>query len=220
MALSTLNRHLKKQRQQEHRDADGVGRGPLVEVELATAVSPIGTGDQPGSLTVLLSNGRRVEICFGVDQVVPARYGKRLRTSLKLCGHLAISNGYATLKKCGGYKAVFGNVVLEYSRDDYISDLRNRHRAFLVWIGFSHPRKADWQSEREPLRVRRVVGLQQQILAIESISQEAIGERLQQGATLDVLWQLPEFSETRRDRSYCEPGHVPILNGGYLPPRS
>jgi len=36
MALSTLNRHLKKQ-QQEHRDADGVGRGPLVEVELAAA---------------------------------------------------------------------------------------------------------------------------------------------------------------------------------------
>jgi hypothetical protein len=62
MALSTLNRHLKKQRQQEHRDADGVGRGPLVEVELATAVSPIGTGDQPGSLTVLLSNGRRKKL--------------------------------------------------------------------------------------------------------------------------------------------------------------
>ena len=67
MGLSTLNRHLKKQRQQEHRDADGVGRGPLVEVELATAVSPIGTGDQPGSLTVLLSNGGRVEIGDGFN---------------------------------------------------------------------------------------------------------------------------------------------------------
>ena len=67
MALSTLNRHLKKQRQQEHRDADGVGRGALAEVELAAAVSPIGTGDRPGSLTVLLSNGRRVEIGDGFN---------------------------------------------------------------------------------------------------------------------------------------------------------
>jgi hypothetical protein len=67
MALSTLNRHLKKQQREEHHDADGVGRGLLVEVELAAAVSPIGTGDQPGSLTVLLSNGRRVEIGDGFN---------------------------------------------------------------------------------------------------------------------------------------------------------
>ena len=68
MALSTLNRHLTKQQQhEEHHDADGVGRSPLVEVELAAAVSPIGTGDQPGSLTVLLSNGRRVEIGDGFN---------------------------------------------------------------------------------------------------------------------------------------------------------
>jgi hypothetical protein len=44
------------------------------------------------------------------------------------------------------------------------------------------------QSEREPLRAHRVVGLQQQILAIEGIPRKAISERLQQGATLDVLW--------------------------------
>ena len=72
MALSTLNRHLKKQ-QQEHRDADGVGRGPLVEVELAAAVSPIGTGDQPGSLRVLLSNGRRVEVGDGFNDATLRR---------------------------------------------------------------------------------------------------------------------------------------------------
>jgi hypothetical protein len=34
LALSTLNRHLKKQ-QQQHRGDGGFGRGPLVEVELA-----------------------------------------------------------------------------------------------------------------------------------------------------------------------------------------
>jgi hypothetical protein len=44
-------------------------------------------------------------------------------------------------------KAVFGNVVLEYSRDDNICNLCNCHRAFLVWIGFSHPREADWQTK-------------------------------------------------------------------------
>ena len=71
MALSTLNRHLKKQQQQEHHNADGIGRGPLVEVELAAAVSPIGSGDQPGPLTVLLSNGRRVEIGDGfIDETL------------------------------------------------------------------------------------------------------------------------------------------------------
>jgi|ERR1700682_1052641 len=68
LALSTLNRHLKKQQQQqEHRGDGGVGRGPLVEVELAAAVSPVCTGDQPGALTVLLSNGRKVEVGDGFD---------------------------------------------------------------------------------------------------------------------------------------------------------
>ena len=65
LALSTLNRHLKKQQQQEHRG--GVCRGPLVEVELAAAVSPVCPGDQPGALTVLLSNGRKVEVGDGFD---------------------------------------------------------------------------------------------------------------------------------------------------------
>jgi len=67
LALSTLNRNLKKQQQQEHRGDGGVGRGPLVEVELAAAVSPVCSGDQPGALTVLLSNGRKVEVGDGFD---------------------------------------------------------------------------------------------------------------------------------------------------------
>jgi hypothetical protein len=40
MALSTLNRHLKKQPQrQEHSGGEGVGRSRLVAVELAAAVA-------------------------------------------------------------------------------------------------------------------------------------------------------------------------------------
>ena len=70
LALSTLNRHLKKQQQQEHRGDGGVGRGPLVEVELAAAVSRVCTGDQPGALTVLLSNGRKVEVGDGFDETL------------------------------------------------------------------------------------------------------------------------------------------------------
>jgi hypothetical protein len=68
LALSTLNRHLQKQLQQQgHRGNDGVGRSPLVEVKLAAAVSPACTGDRPGSLMLLLSNGRRVEVGDGFD---------------------------------------------------------------------------------------------------------------------------------------------------------
>jgi hypothetical protein len=60
---------VKKQPQQrEVRGNDGVGRSPLVEVELATVVVPAATGNQPGSLTVWLSNGRRVEVGFGFDE--------------------------------------------------------------------------------------------------------------------------------------------------------
>jgi len=67
LALSTLNRYLQKQlQQQEHRGNDGVGRSPLVEVKLAAAVSPACTGDPPGSL-MLLSKGRRVEVGDGFD---------------------------------------------------------------------------------------------------------------------------------------------------------
>jgi hypothetical protein len=67
LALSTLNRHLKKQLEhQEYRVDDDV-RSPLVEVKLAAAVSPACTGARPGSLMLLLSSGRRVEVGDGFD---------------------------------------------------------------------------------------------------------------------------------------------------------
>lgn len=67
LALSTLNRYLKKQPQQQDRGNHNVGRSSLVEVELATAVGLISNGHQSGSLTVLLSNGVRVEVGSGFD---------------------------------------------------------------------------------------------------------------------------------------------------------
>jgi len=64
LALNTLNRHLKKQPQpQAPRSDDGVGRIPLVEVSLAAAaMAPTLGEDRHRALTVLLSNGRRVEV--------------------------------------------------------------------------------------------------------------------------------------------------------------
>jgi hypothetical protein len=67
LALSTLNRYLKKQSLQKDRGNDSVGLGSLVEVELAAAVGLIPAGNQSGSLTVLLSNGVRVEVGIGFD---------------------------------------------------------------------------------------------------------------------------------------------------------
>jgi hypothetical protein len=73
LALSTLNRHLKKQlAHQEYRVNDDV-RGPLVEVKLAAAVSPVCTGDRSGALTLLLPNGRRVEVGDGFDDATLRR---------------------------------------------------------------------------------------------------------------------------------------------------
>lgn len=68
LALSTLNRHLQREFEEDaSRDSDVVGRGALVEVKLAEVVSPISNVDRPTSLTVLLSNGRRVEVGDGFD---------------------------------------------------------------------------------------------------------------------------------------------------------
>jgi hypothetical protein len=68
LALSTLNRHLRKQFEEEAgRDSDVVGRSPLVEVNLAEVVNPVCNVDRPASLRVLLSNGRRVEVGDGFD---------------------------------------------------------------------------------------------------------------------------------------------------------
>ena len=76
MALSALNRHLQKQFQEEDRRGnDGVGRSPLVEVKLSAAVSPVCTGDRPCALTLLLFNGRRVEVGDGFDDETLRRLG-------------------------------------------------------------------------------------------------------------------------------------------------
>jgi hypothetical protein len=68
LALSTLNRYLRKQFEEEAgRGSDVVGRSPLVEVKLAEVVNPVCNVDRPVSLRVLLSNGRRVEVGDGFD---------------------------------------------------------------------------------------------------------------------------------------------------------
>jgi hypothetical protein len=68
MALSTLNRHLQKQFQEvDHPDNDGVRRSPLVEVKLARSVNPMRSVDRRCALTLLLSNGCRVEVDDGFN---------------------------------------------------------------------------------------------------------------------------------------------------------
>jgi hypothetical protein len=72
MALSTLNRHLKKQQNwQSQAGSNGVEQSRLVAVELASAATA--AGEYPGALTVLLSNGRRVEVGRGFDAATLAQ---------------------------------------------------------------------------------------------------------------------------------------------------
>jgi transposase len=55
IALSTLNRHLKKQQNwQSQAGSNGVEQRRLVAVELASAVATVSAGEYPGALTVLL----------------------------------------------------------------------------------------------------------------------------------------------------------------------
>ena len=66
MALSTLNRHLKKQQNRQNQaGSDGVEQRRLVAVELASAVTTVPAGEYPGGSTVLLSNRRVVEQSLG-----------------------------------------------------------------------------------------------------------------------------------------------------------
>ena len=66
MALSTLNRHLKKQQKRQiPAEGRGVEQSRLVAVELDGPVATVSAGEYPGALTVLLSNGRRVEVGRG-----------------------------------------------------------------------------------------------------------------------------------------------------------
>ena len=67
MALSTLNRHLKKQNRQSQAGSHGAEQSRLVAVELASAVATVSAGECSGALTVLLSNRRRVEVGRGFD---------------------------------------------------------------------------------------------------------------------------------------------------------
>ena len=74
MALSTLNRHLKKQQKRQiPAEGRGVEQSRLVAVELAAAVATVSAGECPGALTVLLSNRRRVEVGRGFDAATLAQ---------------------------------------------------------------------------------------------------------------------------------------------------
>ena len=74
LGLSTLTRYLKRQKDRESpAGSKGVGQSRLVAVELASAVATVSAGEYPGALTVLLSNGRRVEVGCGFDAATLAQ---------------------------------------------------------------------------------------------------------------------------------------------------
>ena len=68
MALSTLARHLNKQSGDKRESGSSMaGDSRLITVELATMSASAATGKQHSPLTVLLSNGRKVEVGSGFD---------------------------------------------------------------------------------------------------------------------------------------------------------
>jgi ribosomal protein L32E len=74
MALSTLGRHLRKQRSKHSESrSKGVERCRLMPVELGDPVATVSVGEYPGALTVLLSNSRRVEVGRGDDAATLAQ---------------------------------------------------------------------------------------------------------------------------------------------------
>ena len=66
IGLSTLNRHLKRQAQEQRRSS-GRWESRLVAVEVAKPGAGDSAGKAAGMLTVLLCNGRRVEVSRGFD---------------------------------------------------------------------------------------------------------------------------------------------------------
>jgi len=74
LGLSTLTRYLKRQKDRESpAGSKGVEQSRLVAVELAAAVATASADELPGSLTVLLSNRRRVEVGRGFDAATLAQ---------------------------------------------------------------------------------------------------------------------------------------------------
>ncbi len=68
MALSTLDRHLKKQSGGQGLRANTTSEeSRLIAVELSAMSTSSAIGKQPSALTVLLSNGRKVEVGSGFD---------------------------------------------------------------------------------------------------------------------------------------------------------
>jgi hypothetical protein len=68
LALSTLGRHLKKQRSRHGESrSKGVERSRLMPVELAAPVASTGSVDHPDSAIVLSINSCRVEVRRGFD---------------------------------------------------------------------------------------------------------------------------------------------------------
>ena len=74
MGLSTLTRYLKKQQSRQiPAGSNGVEQSRLVAVELDGPVTTVSAGEYPGALTVLLSNGHRVEVGRGFDAATLAQ---------------------------------------------------------------------------------------------------------------------------------------------------
>jgi phage protein D len=68
MALSTLARHLKEQCGEQRLSGNIMaGESRLITVELAAMSASAAAGKQHSALTVLLSNGRKVEVGSGFD---------------------------------------------------------------------------------------------------------------------------------------------------------
>jgi hypothetical protein len=74
MGLSTLTRYLKKQRlRQSPAGSSGAEQSRLVAVEVTPGVAAVCSAECPGTLTVLLSNRRRVEVGRGFDAATLAQ---------------------------------------------------------------------------------------------------------------------------------------------------
>ncbi len=74
LALSTLGRHMRKQRSKHSESrSKGVEQGRLVPVEVAAPVASIAAGKVSAAAIVLSINGRRVEVGSGFDAATLAQ---------------------------------------------------------------------------------------------------------------------------------------------------